>query len=131
MEQRACLYCNTLFTPNKYSPRQKVCSNPECQKRRQTDSMKDWRQKNPNYFKYDESKDPGWLETQRKRSKMWREKNPDKVRAYRQAHSEEYRSYMRDYMRKYRQSKTGGEPSVQQDSASVKPKPQEFEGTQA
>ena len=70
-----------------------------------------WREKNPNYFKYDESKEPGWIETQRKRSKLWREKNPDKVRAYRQAHSEEYRNYMREYMRKYRQSKAGSEGS--------------------
>lgn len=67
--------------------------------------MKVWREKNPNYFKYDESKEPGWIETQRKRSKLWREKNPDKVRAYRQAHSEEYRNYMREYMRKYRLAK--------------------------
>ena len=68
--------------------------------------MKVWREKNPNYFKYDESKDPGWIETQRKRSKLWREKNPDKVRAYRHAHSEEYRNYMREYMRKYRMAKS-------------------------
>ena len=68
--------------------------------------MKVWRDKNPNYFKYDESKEPGWIETQRRRSKQWREKNPDKVRAYRVAHGEEYRNYMREYMRKYRQAKS-------------------------
>ena len=83
------------------------------------ESMKAWREKNPNYFKYDESKEPGWIETQRKRSKLWREKNPDKVRAYRQAHNEEYRNYMRDYMRKYRQIKTSsaqGNPAITEET---------------
>jgi hypothetical protein len=105
MESRACLYCQTPFTPNKYSPRQKICSNPECQKKRQLESMRVWRERNPNYFKYDESKGLAWLETQRQRSRAWRQKNPDKVRAYREQHSEEYRQYMREYMRRYRESK--------------------------
>ncbi len=105
MEPRACIYCSSTFSANKYSPRQKVCSNPECQKKRQLESMKVWRERNPNYFKYDESKGLVWLETQRKRSKVWRAKNPDKVKAYRQAHTGEYRQYMKDYMRQYRQKK--------------------------
>ena len=108
MENQSCIYCGASFSPNKYSPRQKVCSSTECQKKRQLESMRLWRTKNPNYFKYDESKGAAWIETQRRRSKLWREKNPDKVRSYRQAHSEEYRSYMRDYMRKYRQRKGEG-----------------------
>ena len=70
METRACVYCGTSFTPNKYSPRQKVCSNPVCQKKRQLDSMKVWREKYPNYFKYDESKGPEWVNRQRQRSKV-------------------------------------------------------------
>lgn len=107
MESRPCLFCNKPFSPNKYSPRQKVCSEAACQKKRQLDSMKVWRGKNPNYFKYDESKGLQWLELQRKRSKVWRDKNPDKVRLYRVAHSQEYRQYMRSYMRQYRQKKMG------------------------
>ena len=77
--------------------------------------MRQWREKHPNYFKYDESKGLAWLETQRKRSKLWREKNPEKIRSYRLAHSEEYRKYMREYMRTYREKKkngsSGGSPS--------------------
>ena len=103
MESRNCFFCNVVFNPNKYSPRQKVCSNAECQKKRQLDSMRSWRKKNPNYFKYDESKGLEWLELQRRRSKIWRDKNPEKVRSYRSAHSQEYRQYMREYMRQYRQ----------------------------
>ena len=111
MESRLCSHCNTTFSPNKYSPRQKVCSNPECQKKRQLDSMRVWRKKNPNYFKYDESKGLDWLQMQRRRSKQWRDKNPDKVRSYRQSHNQEYRAYMRDYMRQYRQRRSGGAPA--------------------
>ncbi len=67
--------------------------------------MKLWRERNPNYFKYDESKGLVWLDAQRKRSKIWREKNPEKVRQYRQVHNEEYREYMKAYMRQYRERK--------------------------
>src|SRR3989338_2718492 len=119
MENSACLYCNTPFAPNKYSPRQKVCSNVECQKKRQLESMRSWRKKNPNYFKYDESKGLQWLELQRKRSKLWRDKNPDKVRSYRVAHNQEYRHYMRDYMRQYRQKQKSepASPATPQDKS--------------
>lgn len=108
MDSRSCVHCKAAFSPNKYSPRQSVCSAPDCQRKRQLESMRLWRQRNPNYFKYDESKGPVWLETQRRRSKLWREKNPDKVRSYRMAHSQQYREYMRDYMRKYRAKKRTG-----------------------
>ena len=105
MESRLCVHCKTSFIPSKYSPRQSVCSNAECQKKRQLESMRVWREKNPNYFKYDETKGKDWIDTQRKRSKEWRQNNPDKVRSYRSAHLEEYRRYMREYMRSYREKK--------------------------
>jgi hypothetical protein len=109
MDQKTCVYCKAPFAPNKYSPRQTICSSRDCQRKRQLESMRLWRQRNPNYFKYDESKGPLWLEMQRKRSKLWREKNPDKVRSYRSAHSEESREDMRSYMRQYRErQKTNG-----------------------
>lgn len=108
METRTCLYCQDPFSPNKYSPRQKICSKAECQKKRQLESMKQWREANPNYFKYDESKGLAWLEMQRKRSKVWREKNPDKVKLYRKEHIDQYRQYMREYMRSYREKKKQG-----------------------
>ena len=116
MESRLCVYCNASFPPNKYSPRQKVCSNPECQKKRQLESMRAWRKKHPNYFKYDETKGSEWLQTQRRRSKQWRDKNPEKVRSYRLSHSQEYRVYMRDYMRQYRQRRQGESTTTVQGS---------------
>lgn len=102
---RACIYCGDMFAPNKYSPKQTTCSKPDCQKKRQIESMKQWRQSHPNYFKFDETKSPEWIQKQRDRSKQWRQNNPEKVKAYRQGHLDEYRRYMRDYMRQYRQSK--------------------------
>ena len=118
---RGCIYCQVEFSPNKYSPRQKVCSNSDCQKKRQLESMAAWRQKNPNYFKYDESKGPLWLETQRRRSKQWRQKNPDKIKIYRQNHQEQYRSYMRDYMRQYRQKTKPTAPPQAPEAPSTTP----------
>ncbi len=122
METRLCQICQTPFSPNKYSPRQKICSSPECQKKRQHESMRQWREKNPNYFKYDESKGMEWLQTQRQRSKLWREKNPEKVKVYRQTHLSEYRQYMRDYMRQYRERKKMTDaPPPSQDSNTAGP----------
>lgn len=100
-----CLYCQQPFEQNKYSKRQKVCSKAECQHARQLASMKEWREKHPDYFKYDESKGEEWLKTQRERSRQWRQRNPDKIRTYRQTHLDDYRNYMREYMKKYRDRK--------------------------
>ena len=111
MESRLCILCGAGFTPNKYSPRQKICSSASCQKKRQLESMRVWREQHPQYFKYDESKGAEWIEAQRKRSKLWRQRNPDRVKSYRREHGEEYRSYMRDYMRRYREK---GKPSESQ-----------------
>ena len=103
MNDKTCVICGSVFAPNKYSPRQKTCSGGDCQRKRQLDSMRRWRERNPNYFKYDESKGVEWLEAQRNRSKVWRQRNPEKVRAYRDTHKDDYRLYMREYMRQYRE----------------------------
>ena len=120
LENKQCIYCHQPFQANKYSPRQKVCSRPECQHARQIESMRQWRERNPNYFKYDESKGQDWLNAQRERSRLWRQRNPDKIKQYRQTHLEVYREYMRDYMRRYRQKRkesgrpaSGGRPPLQ------------------
>lgn len=118
MEPQTCRFCNASFLPNKYAPRQTVCSNPDCQKKRQLESMRQWREKNPSYFKYDESKGPQWLDTQRRRSREWRQRNPEKVRAYRQTHEEEYRRYMREYMQRYRQKQKTQPPAPQAEGTS-------------
>ena len=118
---RLCVYCSQSFVPNKYSPRQSVCSDAVCQKKRQLESMRLWREKNPNYFKYDESKGVEWIQIQRKRSRDWRQNNPDKIRSYRSAHLEEYRRYMREYMRSYREKKKIEKPPTADERPSAPP----------
>ena len=125
-EQRNCIYCHEPFAVNKYSPRQKVCSKPACQHERQIESMKQWRQRNPAYFKYDLSaKGQEWINTQRERSRVWRQRNPDKIRNYRQTHMDRYRQYMREYMRGYRHRKK----EAPQAAPSPSPQPTSSGGT--
>jgi len=103
--EKKCIICGAPFTPNKYRPNQEICSNIECQYRRQLNNMKTWRQKNPNYFKYKEAQDKSWKETCRQRSLDWRKKHQEYLKLYREEHRDRHREYMRDYMRKYRKKK--------------------------
>ena len=68
MKKKICPYCEKLFSPSRYHPRQIICSSPTCQRRRRAnyhqkklredpayrdqcrDSQSNWREKNPNYF---------------------------------------------------------------------------------
>jgi len=80
--RKLCEICGKEFIPDKYHPYQKVCSSPECQHRRQLKNQRDWRKKNPHYFKYKEKK----TEWERKRAqylKIWRETHKDYFKQYR------------------------------------------------
>ncbi len=107
VEPRACKICGKSFTPNKYRPNQNICSSIECQYQRQLDNMKEWRGRNPNYFKYKESHDSSWKQTCKQRSLDWRKKHMDYLKLYREEHRDRHREYMRDYMRNYRKKKKG------------------------
>jgi hypothetical protein len=79
MSERRCRYCEKTFEPSKHQPRQAVCGQTECQKKRRSesrqkklatdgeyrqvclDSSSKWRAANPEYWK------------------RYREKNPDSV----------------------------------------------------
>jgi len=104
-EGRICPICKKWFIPNKYRPNQKVCSNLECQYKRQLENMKEWRDKNPNYFKYREVKDTTWKESCRDRARKWRRTHIEYLKLYRQEHKQAHREYMRKYMREYRKKK--------------------------
>jgi len=76
-ETRRCLYCQSSFLPSRHRPQQRVCSRPDCQRQRRTnsrrqklatdveyrqvvrDSQKQWWDEHPGYQKVD-------LETKRK-----------------------------------------------------------------
>ena len=84
MSERRCRYCEKAFHPSKRQPRQTVCSQAECQKKRSAesrrkklasdgeyrqvclDSASKWRAANPEYWK------------------RYREKNPESVARNRQ-----------------------------------------------
>ena len=103
--EKKCEICGKPFVPNKYRPNQTVCSSLECQYQRQLSNMKQWRNANPNYFKYKESQDKSWKQTCRERSLEWRRKHKEYLQLYREANKERHRVYMRDYMRQYRLKK--------------------------
>lgn len=105
VEGRICPLCKKSFMPNKYRPNQKMCSNLECQYKRQLENMKSWRGKNPNYFKYREVKDTTWRETCRERARKWRHTHLEYLKLYRQEHRKAHRDYMKKYMREYRRKK--------------------------
>ena len=91
--QKTCTVCGRLFETSKYRPNQAVCSDEQCQYRRQLANMKKWRIDNPDYFKT--GKDPA----AKLKSKMSREEREAYNRNYRVAHKEAHREYMKRYMR--------------------------------
>ena len=96
-----CRICKSEFIPGKYHPRQEVCSRPNCQHLRQLENERDWRLKNPEYFKH-LGQGAAWQESRRRYSREWRIRHKDYLKEYQRKHRKERREYMREYMRKYR-----------------------------
>lgn len=44
--KKKCPFCENYFIPNKYRPKQLICSNKECQNHRQLNTQMAWRIKN-------------------------------------------------------------------------------------
>lgn len=71
--RRHCRWCGELFEPDpRTKGRQRYCSKPACQIKRQRLNEAAWRAKNPECLK-----------DQRERSRLWYEKHPDYSRARR------------------------------------------------
>jgi len=75
MGQRRCRYCQKLFQPSKFQPRQTVCAETDCQRRRRTD-----------YHKEKIASDPEYREGCRDSPRKWRARNPDYWKQYRLKH---------------------------------------------
>ena len=73
MSERRCRYCEKTFQPSKYQPQQSVCSQPECQKKRRSDSRQQ-------RLASDEVYRQVCLDSSRK----WRAEHPDYWRRYRE-----------------------------------------------
>jgi len=65
--------------------------------------MRDWRLKNPDYFKHFD-KISIWAKDRQEYCKKWRITHKEQITLYVKLHKIERRNYMREYMRKYRQS---------------------------
>lgn len=99
-----CKICQNEFIPNKYHPRQEVCSRQECQRQRQIQNLREWRLKNPEYFKYLDQ-EASWREKQNRCSRRWKSSHKEYLKEYQEAHKQARREYMRDYMHKYREAR--------------------------
>lgn len=80
---RICKICGVEFMPDKYHPRQEVCSNKECQHKRQIENQRKWRKRNPEYFKYKEKATP-WERKRAQYLEKWREEHKGYFKEYHQ-----------------------------------------------
>jgi len=106
-----CKICGRQFVPNKHKPSQGACNDERCQRERQRQNVREWRQKNPDYFKYTLGTDETYKEMIRKKQLLWRKNNPLKVKEYRERYKEKTRRYMKDYKREYRKRKSNTQDS--------------------
>jgi len=90
--------------PNKYHPNQQVCSQPECQRIRQVQNEKDWRIRNPEYFKC-LGQESSWRHNRHRYTKLWKATHKDYLKEYENNHKEQRKEYFREYMRHYREEK--------------------------
>lgn len=79
MIKKICRICKREFIPDKYHPNQEVCSNPECQHKRQLENQRNWRLRNPDYFKY------------KRRKTAWEKKRAQYLKAWREAHKDYFK----------------------------------------
>jgi hypothetical protein len=88
MGERRCRYCEKLFQPSKFQPRQAVCGEAGCRRKRRTDYHKEklasdpeyregchdsprkWRACNPDYWKQYREKNPAAVERNRQQQKL-------------------------------------------------------------
>lgn len=96
-----CKICKNEFTLSKYHPRQRVCLRPDCQRTRQIQNERDWRAKNPDYFKYLDQ-ESAWRDKRKRYNQLWKAAHKQELKTYQKARLKQRQEYMREYMRRYR-----------------------------
>ena len=76
MIERRCRYCEQSFQPSKYQPKQSVCGNADCQRRRLAD-----------YHRRKIAADPEYRQICLDSPQKWRANHPDYWRRYRERHA--------------------------------------------
>jgi hypothetical protein len=78
--RKRCVWCQTLFKPDPRSKgRQKYCSKPECQRKRQRQNERQWRLSNPECLAYQRQQSRQWHRTRPDYSRQRRAQNPEVV----------------------------------------------------
>jgi hypothetical protein len=72
---RQCRYCERSFQPSKFQPRQSVCGDTACQRRRRAD-----------YHRQKIAADPEYRQVCLDSPQKWRSRNPEYWRQYREQH---------------------------------------------
>jgi len=72
-----CPYCQRTFQPSPYRPQQRICSQPECQRRRRAD-----------YHRRKIRTDPLYAQVVRDSRRQWQAEHADYQKTYWQTHSE-------------------------------------------
>lgn len=98
-----CKICKKEFIPDKYHPNQQCCLSLECQRQRQILNEKEWRSRNPNYFKC-LGQESAWRENRHRYNKLWRLTHKNYLHDYQEKHKQQRKEYMREYMRRYRKT---------------------------
>lgn len=75
MGERRCRYCQQVFQPSKFQPRQTVCGEAECQRKRRTE-----------YHRKKIAGDPEYREVCRDSRRKWRGRHPEYWKQYRENH---------------------------------------------
>lgn len=73
MGERRCRYCQQVFQPSKFQPRQAVCRGAGCQRKRRTE-----------YHREKIASDPEYREVCRDSRQKWRAGHPDYWKQYRE-----------------------------------------------
>jgi len=69
---------------------------------RQIKNERDWRLKNPDYFKYLDQ-EQYWKDARNRYNKLWKSTHKSYIKTYDENHKSQRRIYMREYMKEYRE----------------------------
>jgi len=75
LSSRRCRYCQQIFQPSPYRPKQTVCGDVRCQQRRRTE-----------YHRQKIASDPVYAEVVRDSQRKWRQAHPAYSKQYQQNH---------------------------------------------
>lgn len=93
---RRCPYCQRTFRLSPYRPQQRVCSQPDCQRRRRGD-----------YHRRKIQSDPVYADVVKDSRKIWREEHPGYQQAYWQTHPEAAERNRQQQRRRDRRRRVG------------------------